>query len=196
MDNPIKVVFPLQEQPWISVEHEIGIKPIATGLSITAVVCLRTSKLSLEPQEFPFQNPQHLRLRVNGELVLVNLKATLKRPEIVIDGNFDFGIVSANSKVVSKSITLSNKGTKTGSFRIKYIGNSVKLSQLFGKIKPARSIQINAEFVTDSPKVINENVEITFAGQSAVRKEWISANVVARQIAVLDSYNNSTRLGF
>ena len=117
----------------------------------------------------------------------------MKKPEIEISGDFNFGILSANSKVVSKSVTLTNTGTKTGSFRIKYTGNNVKLSQLFGKIKPKKSIQIFAEFVTDSPKVMNEIVEISVSGQSKIHKEWISANVVARQIAVLDSFNTCTR---
>ena len=38
------------------------------------------------------------------------------------DDGVDFGTVVANSKVVAKEITLTNTGSKSGDFKIKYTG--------------------------------------------------------------------------
>ena len=104
-------------------------------------------------------------------------------------GDLDFDILSANSTVVSRSLVISNRGTKSGSFRLKYLGKEVKLSQLFGKIKPGKSTEIHAEIVTDKPKIVEELLEIYLSGENNSKKVAISANVVNRQIAILDNSN-------
>ena len=81
------------------------------------------------------------------------------------EGNLDFDILSANSTVVSRTLTIFNHGTKSGSFRLKYLGQEIKFSQLLGKIKPGKSTEISAEIVTDKPKILEELVEIYLSGE-------------------------------
>ena len=105
-------------------------------------------------------------------------------------GNLDFDILSANSTVVSRTLTIFNHGTKSGSFRLKYLGQEIKFSQLLGKIKPGKSTAISAEIVTDKPKIVEELVEIYLSGEKNSVKIPISANVVTRQLAILDNSNH------
>ena len=142
------VSLPSQEQEWLSLEGKFvsGIS-IPTGLSTKFNVCINTNYLSLNEADFSFKSPQFLRIKVNDKDVPLEVQASIKKPEIAIVGDLNFGDISMNAKVISKSLFFKNTGLKTGSFRIKYIGNTIKLSQLSGKIKPESSVEIIARLL-------------------------------------------------
>ena len=60
----------------------------------------------------------------------------------------------------------------------------------FFEIALVTSAAISAEIVTDKPKIVEELVEIYLSGEKNSVKIPISANVVTRQIAILDNSNH------
>ena len=53
---------------------------------------------------------------------------------------------------------------------------------------------ITAEFLADQIKAIEEELIISFPDEGKSQKIQISATIVARQIAILDSFDNSLRI--
>jgi len=59
-----------------------------------------------------------------------------------LQGPVDFGNVVANSKVITKEISLYNHGSKEGEFRLRYSGHlPIAITPSGGKV-PAHSVQI------------------------------------------------------
>ena len=63
------------------------------------------------------------------------------------DDHVDFGNVVANSKVVAKEITITNTGSKSGDFKIKYVGERpIAIIPNTGTVPPFSEQKVKVKF--------------------------------------------------
>ena len=78
-------------------------------------------------------------------------------PLLDIEGPVDFGMVVANSRVVSQEVALINHGSMKGAFSIQYNGSlPIVISPTSGEVNPKTIQLIKVELATENPMKINE----------------------------------------
>lgn len=74
-----------------------------------------------------------------------------------IEGPIDFGMVVANSRVLSQEVPLINHGSMTGQFTVSYTGKyPIVITPSSGKVEPKTIQLIKVDVVTETPAVIDE----------------------------------------
>ena len=78
-------------------------------------------------------------------------------PLLDIEGPVDFGLVVANSRVVTHEVALINHGSVKGSFSIQYNGSlPIVISPTSGNVDPKTIQLIKVDLATENPVTINE----------------------------------------
>ena len=78
-------------------------------------------------------------------------------PLLDIEGPVDFGLVVANSRIVSQEVALINHGSIKGSFSIKYNGTfPIVISPVSGDVNPKTIQLIKVDLATEKPFTMNE----------------------------------------
>ncbi|KAK3096977.1 hypothetical protein FSP39_005325 [Pinctada imbricata] len=161
-------------------------KPVASGLCVPAVIEYETT----EPKEVK----DRLVVTVDGDVIEIPLIAYPTQPVLELEPEVNFGNLVANSKTVSKEIALTNHGSKSGEFKIKYSGDKPIVIMPSSGSVPPKSVQlIKVEFVTKSAGRFEENVKVKLEGQDA-KTLCIKGNLVDRTVEVL-SIENEEPLG-
>ena len=78
-------------------------------------------------------------------------------PLLDMEGPVDFGLVVANSRVVSQEVALINHGSVKGSFSIQYEGPlPIVISPTTGEVDPKTIQLIKVDLATENPVKFNE----------------------------------------
>ncbi|KAL2310433.1 hypothetical protein Nmel_002085, partial [Mimus melanotis] len=152
-------------------------KPIASGLQFKAVV------------EYIPKCAEDLRdkltLLVDDDVVHIPLLGLIPYCDLEIESEVNFGEMIANNKLVTKEISIANRGTTSGIFRILYDGVVLlHIKPVRGVVKPKSVRKIGVDICTDVPGVIKEmmKVELENRGWTEV---WIKGVVVEQVLKVL-----------
>ncbi|NXQ30852.1 CFA47 protein, partial [Alaudala cheleensis] len=152
-------------------------KLTASGLQVKAVVEY-TPKCAEDLQD-------KLTLFVDDDVVHIPVLGLFRYCDLEIESEVNFGEMIANNKLVTKEISISNRGTTSGVFRISYDGVVlVNIKPARGVVKPKSVRKIKVDICTDVPGVIKEmmKVELESRGCSEV---WIKGVVVEQVLKVL-----------
>lgn len=81
-------------------------------------------------------------------------------PLLDLEGPVDFGMVVANSRVLSQEVALINHGSMAGEFTITCNSQrSIAISPKSGKVSPKTIQLIKVELVTETPGTVDELAE-------------------------------------
>ncbi|NXH64114.1 CFA47 protein, partial [Rhabdornis inornatus] len=152
-------------------------KPIASGLQFKAVVEY-TPKCAEDLQD-------KLTLLIDDDVVHIPLLGLIPYCDLEIESEVNFGEMIANNKLVTKEISIANRGTTSGIFRISYDGVVLlHIKPARGVVKPKSVRKIGVDICTDVPGVIKEvmKVELENRGWTEV---WIKGVVVEQVLKVL-----------
>ncbi|NWH29411.1 CFA47 protein, partial [Chloropsis hardwickii] len=144
-------------------------KPLASGLQLKAVVEY-TPKCAEDLRD-------KLTLLVDDDVVHIPLLGLIPYCDLEIESEVNFGELTANNKLVTKEISISNRGTISGVFRILYDGVVLlNIKPARGVVKPKSARKIKVDVCTDVPGVIKEvmNAEV-----------WVKGVVVEQALKVL-----------
>ncbi|NWX34587.1 CFA47 protein, partial [Notiomystis cincta] len=152
-------------------------KPIASGLEVKAVVEY-TPKCAEDLQD-------KLTLLVDDHIVDIPLFGFVPYCDLEVESEINFGEMTANNKIVTKKISITNRGTTSGVFKVSYDGAvllNIKPSR--GVVKPKSVRTIEVDICTDVPGVIKEmmKVELEDCGCTEV---WIKGVVIEQVLKVL-----------
>ncbi|NWT95413.1 CFA47 protein, partial [Urocynchramus pylzowi] len=152
-------------------------KPLASGLQVKAVVEY-TPKCAEDLQD-------ELTLLIDDDVVHIPVLGFIPYCDLEVESEVNFGEMIANNKLVTKEISISNRGTISGVFRVSYDGVvllNIKPSR--GVVKPKSVRKIKVDVCTDVPGVIKEmmKVELESRGFTEV---WIKGVVVEQVLKVL-----------
>ncbi|XP_068035889.1 cilia- and flagella-associated protein 47 isoform X4 [Anomalospiza imberbis] len=171
----LRLLPPLEPQFKLIVENPE--KPIASGLQVKAVVEY-TPKCAEDLQD-------KLTLLVDDDVVHIPVLGLIPYCDLEIDSEVNFGEMIANNKLVTKEISISNRGTISGLFRISYDG------VVLLNIKPARGVvkaksvrKIEVDICTDVPGVIKEMIKVELENRGCT-EVWIKGVVVEQVLKVL-----------
>nr|XP_039264663.1 cilia- and flagella-associated protein 47-like isoform X2 [Styela clava] len=132
-------------------------KPVAPGLEILATVEY-VSDVAEDARD-------RVILAVNDDIVEIPLYAYMPTPLLDLEGPVDFGMVVANSKVLSQEVALINHGSMPGEFKISYNGDlPIVIVPTSGKVNPKTIQLIKVELVTENPCVVNEMAKVKLEG--------------------------------
>ncbi|KAK3775916.1 hypothetical protein RRG08_017206 [Elysia crispata] len=152
-------------------------EPVAPGLAVNAVVVYNPMQ---EKEE-----KDRLVLTVDGNVIEVPIYAYPCQAIMDFDDGVDFGTVVANSKVVAKEITLTNTGSKSGDFKIKYTGlKPIAFIPSSGTVPPHSEQKIKVEYVTRISGKFVEHAEVHLEGRD-VTKLHIKGFVTDRALELL-----------
>ncbi|NWS08649.1 CFA47 protein, partial [Motacilla alba] len=152
-------------------------KPIASGLQVKAVVEY-TPKCVEDLRD-------KLTLLVDDDVVHIPVLGLIPYCDLEIETEVDFGEMIANNKLVTKEISISNRGTISGVFRVSYDGVVLlNIKPARGVVKPKSVRKIRVDVCTDVPGFIKEmmTVELESRGCTEV---WIKGVVVEQVLKVL-----------
>ncbi|NWR43509.1 CFA47 protein, partial [Regulus satrapa] len=152
-------------------------KPIASGLQVKAVVEY-TPKGAEDLQD-------KLTLLVDDDVVHIPLLGLIPYCDLEVESELNFGEMIANDKLVTKEISISNRGTISGVFKVLYDGVVLlNIKPVRGVVKPKSVRKIKVDICTDVPGVIKEvmKVELENRGFTEV---WIRGVVVEQVLKVL-----------
>ncbi|XP_023779114.1 cilia- and flagella-associated protein 47 [Cyanistes caeruleus] len=152
-------------------------KPIASGLQVKAVVEY-TPKCVEDLQD-------KLTLLVEDDVVHIPLLGLIPYCDLEVESEVNFGEMIANNKLVTKEISVANRGTTSGVFRVTYDGVVLlNIKPARGVVKPKSVRKIKVDICTDVPGVIKEmmKVELESRGFTEV---WIKGVVVEQVLKVL-----------
>ncbi|NXK65254.1 CFA47 protein, partial [Sylvietta virens] len=152
-------------------------KPVAPGLQVKAVV------------EYTPKGAEDLRdkltLLVDDDVVHIPLLGLLPYCDLEIESELNFGEMIANSKLVTKKISISNRGTASGVFRIFYDGLVLlNIKPARGVVKPKSVRKIRIDICTDVPGVIKEMMKVELESRGCT-EVWIKGVVVEQVLKVL-----------
>lgn len=160
-------------------------KPVAPGLEILATVEY-VSDASEDARD-------RVILAVDDDIVEIPLYAYMPTPLLDLEGPVDFGMVVANSKVLSQEVALINHGSMPGEFKISYNGDlPIVIVPTSGKVNPKTIQLIKVELVTENPCVVNEMAKVKLEGLQDSELQ-IKGCIVEQSLELLSKDGNSTR---
>ncbi|NWS28203.1 CFA47 protein, partial [Polioptila caerulea] len=152
-------------------------KPIASGLQVKAVVEY-TPKCSEDLQD-------KLTLLVDDDVVHIPLLGVIPYCDLEVESEVNFGEMIANNKLVTKEISISNRGTTSGVFRVLYDGVVLlNIKPARGVVKPKSVRKIKVDICTDVPGVIKEMMKVELESRGCT-EVWIKGVVVEQVLKVL-----------
>ncbi|NXD02891.1 CFA47 protein, partial [Certhia familiaris] len=152
-------------------------KPIASGLQVKAVVEY-TPKCAEDLQD-------KLTLLVDDDVVHIPLLGLIPYCDLEVESEVNFGEMIANNKLVTKEISIANRGTTSGAFRISYNGIVLlNIKPARGVVKPKSVRKIKVDICTDVPGVIEEMMTVELESRGCT-KVWIKGVVVEQVLKVL-----------
>ncbi|NXL75674.1 CFA47 protein, partial [Leptocoma aspasia] len=152
-------------------------KPIASGLQVKAVV------------EYTPTCAEDLRdkltLLVDDDIVHIPLLGLIPYCDLEIESEVNFGEMIANNKLVTKEISITNRGTMSGVFRVSYDGVVLlNIKPARGVVKPKSVRKIKVDICTDAPGVIKEVMKVELESRGCT-EVWIKGVVVEQVLKVL-----------
>ncbi|XP_062432984.1 cilia- and flagella-associated protein 47 [Rhea pennata] len=155
-------------------------KPVAPGLKVTAIVeYYPDSEEDLQDRLLLLVEEDIVDIPVLGSERLIPCCYLEIEPEI------DFGTVIANSKIISKEISIANHGSSPGTFKISYDGIVlVNIEPTSGVVEPKTVKVIKVGICTDVPRIIKEVIKVELEGQDCTEL-CIKAVVVEQVLKVL-----------
>ncbi|KFQ55701.1 Uncharacterized protein CXorf22, partial [Nestor notabilis] len=152
-------------------------KPVAPGLRVTAFVeYYPKSKEDLQDR---------LLLLIEDEIVDIPLLGLIPRCCLEIESEMNFGTVTANSKVISKEISIANHGSSSGTFKVSYDGALLlNIEPIRGVVEPKSMKTVKVDICTDVPRIIEEVMKVELEGHGCA-EVWIKAVVVKQVLKVL-----------
>ncbi|XP_074844435.1 cilia- and flagella-associated protein 47 [Carettochelys insculpta] len=159
-------------------------KPVASGLQVTATV------------EYHPDSEEDLRdtllLLVENDVIEIPLIGLIPCCYLEIEPEINFGTVVANSKVISKEISIANHGSSPGAFKIDYNRSvPVNIAPTSGVVEPKTLQLIKVDICADVPRVIREVAKVELQGCGS-RKLRIEAHVVEQVLELLGLPHGNT----
>ncbi|XP_067848879.1 cilia- and flagella-associated protein 47-like [Heptranchias perlo] len=153
-------------------------KSIAPGVQISAII-----EYSTEKRE---DATDACTITVDKDVINIPMFAFCSACDLSIDPGVDFGTVVANSKVLSKEISVANDGSLPGQFIIADKGNlPLTIIPRSGTVA-AKTVQlVKVELCTLQPMVIDELVLVKLEGLEETTLK-IKANIVEPFLELLD----------
>ncbi|XP_068773049.1 cilia- and flagella-associated protein 47 isoform X2 [Struthio camelus] len=152
-------------------------KPVASGLKVTAVV-----------EYYPDSEEDlhdRLLLLIEEDIVDIPLLGLIPCCYLEIEPEINFGTVIANSKLISKEISIANHGSSPGTFKISYDGVIlINIEPTSGVVEPKTEKMIKVGICTDVPRIIKEVIKVELEGRNCTEL-WIKAVVVEQVLKVL-----------
>ncbi|NXW33415.1 CFA47 protein, partial [Phaetusa simplex] len=152
-------------------------KPVAPGLQVTAFVeCYPENEKDLEDR---------LLLLIEDDIVDIPLLGLIPCCCLEIQSEINFGAVIANSKIISKEISIANHGSSSGTFKISYDGVVLlNIEPTSGAVEPKSIKKVKVDICTDVPRIIKEVIKVELEGRGCT-EVWIKAVVVEQVLKVL-----------
>ncbi|NXN42820.1 CFA47 protein, partial [Rhinoptilus africanus] len=152
-------------------------KPVAPGLQVTAFV------------EYYPENEKDLEdrilLLIEDDIVDIPLLGLIPCCCLEIQSEINFGAVIANSKIISKEISIANHGSSSGTFKISYDGVVLlNIEPTSGAVEPKSIKKVKVDICTDVPRIIKEVIKVELDGHGCT-EVWIKAAVVEQVLKVL-----------
>ncbi|XP_077637788.1 cilia- and flagella-associated protein 47 [Lonchura striata] len=164
-------------QPQFKLIVENPEKPIASGLQVKAVVEY-TPKCAEDLQD-------KLTLLIDDDVVHIPVLGLIPYCDLEIESEVNFGEMIAKNKLVTKEISISNRGTISGVFRILYDGVVLlNIKPARGVVKPKSVRKIKVDICTDVPGVIKEMMKVELESRGCT-EVWIKGVVVEQFLKVL-----------
>ncbi|NXO38379.1 CFA47 protein, partial [Locustella ochotensis] len=152
-------------------------KPVAPGLQVKAVVKY-TPKSAEDLQD-------KLTLLVDDDVVHIPLLGLIPYCDLEIESEVNFGEMIANQKLVTKEISITNRGTISGVFRILYDGVVLlNIKPARGVVKPKSVRKIKVDICTDTPGVIKEMMKVELESRDSA-EVWVKGVVIEQVLRVL-----------
>ncbi|NXG41302.1 CFA47 protein, partial [Psilopogon haemacephalus] len=152
-------------------------RPVASGLQLTAIV-----EYYPETEE---DLQDRLRLLIEDDFVDIPLLGLIPCSFLEIESEINFGAVIANSKIISKEISIANSGSSSGIFKLSYDGAvPLNIEPTRGVVKPKSVKTIKVDICTDVPRIIAEVIKVELDGRGCT-EVWIKAVVVQQIVKVL-----------
>ncbi|KFQ17979.1 Uncharacterized protein CXorf22, partial [Merops nubicus] len=152
-------------------------KPVASGLQVTAFV-----EYYPESEE---NLQDRLLLLIEDDIVHIPLLGLIPCCYWEIESEISFGAVIANSKIISKEITIANHGSSSGMFKISYDGVVLlNIEPTSGVVKPKSVKTVKVDICTDVPRIIKEVIKVELEGHDCA-EVCIKAVVVEQVLKVL-----------
>ncbi|KFV44411.1 Uncharacterized protein CXorf22, partial [Tyto alba] len=152
-------------------------KPVASGLQVTAFVeYYPKTKEDLQDR---------LLLLIENDIVDIPLLGLIPRCYLEIESEINFGALIANSKIISKEISVANHGSSSGTFKVSYNGVVLlNIEPTSGVVEPKSVEMFKVDICTDVPRVIKEVIKVELEGHGCT-EVWIKAVVVQQVLKVL-----------
>ncbi|KFM10088.1 Uncharacterized protein CXorf22, partial [Aptenodytes forsteri] len=152
-------------------------KPVASGLQVTAFV-------EYYPEsEDDLQD--RLLLLIEDDIVDIPLLGLIPCCYLEIESEINFGAVIANTKIISKEISIANHGSASGTFKISYDGVVLlNIEPTSGVVEPKSVKTVKVDICTDVPRIIKEVIKVELEGHGCT-EVWIKAVVVEQVLKVL-----------
>ncbi|NXJ63911.1 CFA47 protein, partial [Rostratula benghalensis] len=159
-------------------------KPVASGLQVTAFVeYYPESAKDLQDR---------LLLLIEDDIVDIPLLGLIPCCYLEIQSEINFGAVIANSKIISKEISIANHGSSSGTFKISYDGVVLlNIEPTSGVVEPESIKRVKVDICTDVPRIIKEVIKVELEGCGCT-EVWIKAAVVEQVLKVLGISCGST----
>ncbi|XP_027672760.2 cilia- and flagella-associated protein 47 [Falco cherrug] len=152
-------------------------KPVACGLQLTAFV-----EYYPESEE---DVQDKLLLLIEDDTVDIPLLGLSPCCYLEIESEINFGAVIANSKIISKGISITNHGSSSGTFKISYDGVVLlNIEPISGVVEPKSIKTVKVDICTDVPRIIEEVIKVELESRGCT-EVWIKAVVVEQVLKVL-----------
>ncbi|NXI44898.1 CFA47 protein, partial [Galbula dea] len=153
-------------------------KPVASGLQVTAFV-----------EYYPCREEDiqdRLHLLIEDDVVDIPVLGLIPCCYLEIESEINFGTVIANSKIISKEISITNHGSSSGTFKVSYDGVILlNIEPTSGVVEPKSVKTVQVDICTDVPRIIKEVIKVKLEGQDCT-EVWIKAVVVQQVLKVLE----------
>ncbi|KAK4832109.1 hypothetical protein QYF61_020736 [Mycteria americana] len=127
-------------------------KPVASGLQVTAFV-----EYYPESEE---DLQDRLLLLIEDDIVDIPVLGLIPCCYLEIESEINFGAVIANSKIISKEISIANHGSASGTFKISYDGVVLlNIEPTSGVVEPKSMKTVKVDICTDVPRIIKEMIK-------------------------------------
>ncbi|NXL10378.1 CFA47 protein, partial [Mesembrinibis cayennensis] len=148
-------------------------KPVACGLQVTAFV-----EYYPESEE---DLQDRLLLLIEDDIVDIPLLGLIPFCCLEIDSGINFGAVIANSKIISKEISIANHGSASGTFKISYDGVVLlNVEPTSGVVEPKSIKRVKVDICTDVPRIIKEVIKVELEGHGCT--EVLIKAIVVEQV--------------
>ncbi|XP_076799523.1 cilia- and flagella-associated protein 47-like isoform X2 [Clavelina lepadiformis] len=158
-------------------------RPVAPGMEIFATVEY-ISDVAEDARD-------RIILSVDDDVIEIPLYAYTPTPLLDLESPVDFGMVVANSRVVSQEVAVINHGSMDGKFSISYTGSlPIVIIPTSGSIAPKTIQLVKVELITEAPGKFAEFAEVKLEGMKDTKLE-IKGCVVEQSLQLFASNNQS-----